>query len=61
MPDHPLVSTEGLTGGDVAELAAEAFKRLSGKERHSSNCATSVAPAFVPGPCNCGSQSTNLS
>lgn len=34
------------------ELAA-AYIRLSGKDSHRQDCATSIAPAYDPGPCNC--------
>lgn len=37
---------------DNEELAAK-YIAESGKTRHTSDCATSVAPAEVPGPCNC--------
>ena len=39
-------------GGLREELAA-AYIKLSGKSIHTSDCATSNAPAKEPGPCNC--------
>ncbi len=35
------------------EQLADMYKAQSGKQAHSSDCATSVAPAEVPGPCDC--------
>ena len=35
------------------EVLASGFIRNSGKELHASNCATSIAPAMMPGPCDC--------
>jgi len=35
------------------EERAEELKRQSGKTSHTSDCATSVAPAEEPGPCDC--------
>lgn len=35
------------------ELMAERLIRESGKKVHSSTCATSIAPAEKPGPCDC--------
>ena len=39
--------------GKLRELLAEAYKELSGKKNHSSDCATSQAPAMTPGRCDC--------
>lgn len=41
-----------LSGAANEELAARYIKE-SGKRRHMSDCATSMAPAYRPGPCNC--------
>jgi hypothetical protein len=35
------------------EVLADLYIRLSGKTRHTSDCATSIAPAETPGPCDC--------
>jgi len=35
------------------ETLAFYHRRLSGKENHSSDCAISQAPVFIPGPCDC--------
>lgn len=35
------------------EALAAAFIAMSGKSVHSSNCATSIAPAYRPAPCDC--------
>lgn len=40
------------------EEMAERFKRESGKSVHSNTCATSVAPAEIPSPCDCDNEST---
>jgi len=37
----------------VWERMQAAYIALSGKERHSSSCATSLPPAYPPGPCDC--------
>ena len=37
----------------LREELAEAYIKLSGKSIHTSDCATSNAPAMEPGPCNC--------
>jgi hypothetical protein len=37
----------------VWEQMQAAYIALSGKERHSSSCATSLPPAYPPGPCDC--------
>lgn len=37
---------------DYEEIADE-FKRQSGKTAHTNTCATSWAPAMMPGPCDC--------
>lgn len=39
--------------GNLYEAMAAAYILLSGKERHTSDCRTSRAPAFKPAPCNC--------
>jgi hypothetical protein len=35
------------------EELADLYKKASGKQYHASDCATSIAPAEVPGPCDC--------
>lgn len=35
------------------ELCADGYKWRSGKKYHASDCATSNAPALMPGPCDC--------
>jgi hypothetical protein len=40
-------------GEESREQMAAQYVRESGKVVHSSDCATSVAPAFEPGPCDC--------
>lgn len=35
------------------EVLASGYIRLSGKNTHASDCATSCAPAMIPGPCDC--------
>ena len=42
-----------LAEGRLHLLLSEYFKGLSGKEHHASDCATSNAPAHVPGTCDC--------
>lgn len=42
---------------DEYEVLAEGYKVLSGKRRHTSDCATSCAPAQKPGPCDCDAPS----
>lgn len=37
----------------LREELAEAYIKLSGKSTHTSDCATSNAPAMEPGPCDC--------
>jgi hypothetical protein len=37
----------------LRELLAAAYIQLSGKEEHASDCATSNAPATMPGRCDC--------
>ena len=37
----------------LREELAEAYIALSGRADHSSDCATSNAPAMKPGPCDC--------
>ena len=37
----------------LREELAEAYIKLSGKSLHTSDCATSYAPAMEPGPCTC--------
>ena len=39
--------------GFLNELLSDVYKAASGKQAHSSDCATSQAPAERPGPCNC--------
>jgi hypothetical protein len=39
--------------GRLRELLAAAYIELSGKEEHASDCATSNAPAMMPGRCDC--------
>lgn len=39
--------------GSDFEVLAEGYKALSGKRWHMSDCATSCAPAYKPGPCDC--------
>jgi len=45
----------GLQGeiADLREKLAVAYVALSGTDTHASDCATSNAPAFEPGPCDC--------
>lgn len=40
------------------EEKADRFIKESGKEVHASDCATSVAPAEEPGPCDCDVETT---
>ncbi len=42
------------------EELASRYIRESGKRRHWMDCATSVAPAEVPGPCDCTSPQDGL-
>ena len=35
------------------EVLADMYIKLSGTTRHTSDCATSCAPAETPGPCDC--------
>lgn len=37
----------------LREELADAYIELSGKKVHSNTCATSLAPAEHPGPCDC--------
>lgn len=39
--------------GELRELLAQTYIRLSGKRKHYSDCATSNAPAYTPGECDC--------
>lgn len=39
--------------GKLKEKLAAAYIRISGKENHASDCATSCAPGETPGPCDC--------
>ena len=39
--------------GDLRELLAIAYIKLSGKRIHASDCATSDAPAYTPKECDC--------
>lgn len=41
------------------EVLAAAYVKLSGKDHHASDCATSNAPAMQPGPCDCVGCETN--
>lgn len=41
------------TRGIDNEMIAKEQKILSGSRRHASDCETSNAPAYVPGPCDC--------
>lgn len=43
------------------ELLADAYKKLSGKKAHASDCSTSNAPAMRPGPCDCSYDGDNRS
>ena len=38
---------------EVKELLAQAYIELSGKKVHTSDCATSGAPAYTPRKCDC--------
>lgn len=38
---------------DLREKLAAAYIALSGTTEHASDCATSNAPAYEPGPCDC--------
>jgi hypothetical protein len=38
---------------DLREMLADAYIELSGKKIHTSDCATSRAPAQTPGKCDC--------
>jgi len=38
---------------NLRELLAAAYIELSGKDEHASDCATSNAPAMMPGRCDC--------
>lgn len=46
--------------GILREELAEAYRKLSGHENHRSDCATSVAPAYDPSPCDCDSKPRDL-
>lgn len=50
-----LATTEA-DAGRIREELADAYKRASGRGSHSNDCATSVAPAEMPGPCDCESR-----
>jgi histidinol-phosphate/aromatic aminotransferase/cobyric acid decarboxylase-like protein len=39
--------------GHLREMLAAAYIELSGKNEHASDCATSNAPAMMPGRCDC--------
>lgn len=43
------------------ELLAGAYKKLSGKKAHASDCATNNAPAIRPSPCDCSYDGDNRS
>ena len=47
-----LATTEA-DAGRIREELADAYKKASGRESHLNDCATSVAPAETPGPCDC--------
>lgn len=53
MPEEYRTRAVSSRTDDLAELLQEALAEQSGKRFHTSDCATSVAPAFVPGPCDC--------
>ena len=38
---------------ELREELGEVFKVLSGRPYHAPSCATNVAPALSPGPCDC--------
>ena len=38
---------------NLRELLASAYIKISGKRKHSSDCATSDAPAYTPKECDC--------
>lgn len=42
-----------MSDGDRNEELQAHYIRLSGRDHHTSDCATSVPPAFEPGPCDC--------
>lgn len=44
----------------LREELADAYKKLSGKDHHASDCATSNAPAMPPGPCDCDAPVTEM-
>ncbi len=46
---EPFTAIEGMD----REQKADMYVRLSGKSLHASDCATSLAPAEEPGPCDC--------
>lgn len=48
-----LLDEESAKTGEARELLAAAYIELSGKIVHASDCATSMAPAYLPGRCNC--------
>ena len=39
--------------GELRELLASAYIKISGKRIHASDCATSDAPAYTPKECDC--------
>lgn len=41
------------------EVLADLYKKLSGKSAHASDCATSIAPAETPRPCDCEAPQDN--
>jgi hypothetical protein len=48
----PAQAPEGMTLIDN-EVLADLYIKASGKTQHSSDCATSIAPAETPRPCDC--------
>ena len=48
-----LIETQAREIERLREELADAYVKLSGKSIHTSDCATSNAPAMEPGPCNC--------
>lgn len=42
----------------LRERLADAYIKLSGKDEHASDCATSCAPAEDPRPCDCSSNAS---
>lgn len=42
------------------EEAADYYVWKSGKQAHTNTCATSCAPAYEPGPCDCDEEDKQL-